>query len=253
LRAQFRERRGVERFTRGFKEILRQGREQGLVRARLRLKAATPRIANLASPSPLRLVAQPREQVLAAAACCAASAVTAPRAQGAVVRTATADWPAEQRRLARVIPLHELVVWGEQGQERLRQAAAGHQPVVRAEPAAAFSAALAVARTVLNDRAPEATDKRLALADRDACTGKHGDYYGGSLLEVSREADAELIGAVAVRPANGDEGANAKPLSASAEHAPGNALVSLSVDRIGYGGDVLAALRDETDGPHLTV
>src|SRR6266849_5657904 len=252
LLSQFRTRLGVDRFTRVFNEILRQGRVQGLVRDRLRLKDATHLIANIAIPSTLRLVAQTREQVLRAAACFAAAEVAAQRVHGEALRAASADMKEEQRLLARVVHLRELVVWGEQWQRRLREAAR-HQPLVSEEQEAAFSDALALAHKVLNDREPEAKDRLLSLADRDARTGKHGDYYDGYLLDVSLDADSELICAVEVLAANGDEGANAKHLIASEEQAQGNDIVSLSVDRIGYRGDVLAELSDEADGPQLTV
>ena len=252
LLSQFRTRLGVDRFTRVFNEILRQGRVQGLVRDRLRLKDATHLIANIAIPSTLRLVAQTREQVLRAAACFAAAEVAAQRVHLEALRAASADMKEEQRLLARVVHLRELVVWGEQWQRRLREAAR-HQPLVSEEQEAAFSDALALAHKVLNDREPEAKDRLLSLADRDARTGKHGDYYDGYLLDVSLDADSELICAVEVLAANGDEGANAKHLIASEEQAQGNDIVSLSIDRIGYRGDVLAELSDEADGPQLTV
>jgi transposase len=175
LLSPFRTRLGVERFTRVFNEILHQGRAQGLVKARLRLQEATHLIANIAIPSTLRLVAQTREQLLTAAECFSASEVAAHRAQVAAVRTATADLPEEQRRLARVTHLRDLVAWGEQWQRRLREAATGTQPLVGEEHAAAFGAALEVAPKVLNDREPQATDKLLSLTDPDARTGKHGD------------------------------------------------------------------------------
>jgi transposase len=253
LLSQFRTRLGVDRFTRVFNEILRQGRAQGLVKDRLRLKDATHLIANIALPSTLRLVAQTREQVLKAAECFAAGEVAAHRVHVEAVRAATADLKEEQRLLARVAHLRELVGWGEQWQKRLREAAAGPQPLVSAEQEAAFGDALQLAHKVLNDREPEATDKLLSLADQDARTGKHGDYYDGYLLDVSLDADSELICAVEVLPANGDEAANATHLIASEEHAHGNDIASLSVDRIGYRGDVLAELSDEADGPQLTV
>ena len=47
--------------------------------------------------------------------------------------------------------------------------------------------------------------------------------------------------------------ANATQLITSEEHAHGNDIASLSIDRIGYRGDVLAALSDAADGPQLTV
>ena len=133
LLSQFRTRLGVERFTRVFNEILRQGRAQGLVKDRLRLKDATHLMANIAIPSRLRLVAQTREQLLSAAECLAASEVAAHRAQIDAVRQATADLKEEQRLLARVAHLRALVAWGEQWQRRLREAAGGHRPVVSEE------------------------------------------------------------------------------------------------------------------------
>lgn len=211
LLAQFRTRLGVERCPRVFNEILRQGRARGLVKDRLRLKEATPLIANIAIPSTLRLVAQPREQRLTAAEGFAATEVAAQRAQVEAVRAATEDWQAEQRRLARGAHLRELVAWGDPWQQRLRAAAARHQPLVTDAQETAFSAALAVAHPVLNDREPEATDQLLALADPDARTGKHGDYYEGDLLAVSLDADSELICAVEVLPATAAEAANAPP------------------------------------------
>jgi transposase len=253
LLSQFRTRLGAERFTRIFNDILRQARARGLVKDRLRLKDATHLIANIAIPSTLRLVAQTREQLLTATECFAATEVAAHRADVEVVRAATADLAEEQRLLARVTHLRELVVWGEQWQQRLREAAESAQPMVSEEQAVAFSAALEVAHKVLNDREPGATDKLLSLVDSDARAGKHGDYYDGYLLDVSMDADSELIGALDVLPANGDEGANATSLITSEEHAHGNDIASLSIDRIGYRGDLLAQLSEAANGPQLTV
>ena len=105
---------GAERFTRVFNEILRQAWARGLVKDRLRLKDATHLIANVAIPSTLRLVAQARERLLTAAEGFAGAEVATHRAQVAGVRAATADLSEEQRLLARVTHLRELVGWGEQ-------------------------------------------------------------------------------------------------------------------------------------------
>ena len=253
LLSQFRTRLGTERFERVFNEILRQARAGGLVKDRLRLKDATHLIANVAIPSTLRLVAQTRAQLLSTAESFAAPEVAAPRAQVEVVRATTADLAEEQRLLARVTHLREIVAWGEQWQARLREAAARALPGVSEEHVAAFAAALELAHKVLNDRAPEAKDKLRSLVDPEVRTGKHGDYDDGYLLDVNMDADSELICALDVLPANADEAANAKPLIASEECAQGNDVASLSIDRIGYRGDVLAELSDATDGPQLIV
>jgi transposase len=253
LLSQFRTRLGAERFTRVFNEILRQARTRGLVKDRLRLKDATHLISNVAIPSTLRLVAQTRERLLTAAEDFAGREVVAHRVQVEMVRAATADLSEEQRLLARVTHLRELVGWGEQWQQRWREAAERAQPLVSQEHAVAFTAALELAHKVLNDREPAAQDKVRSLVDPEVRTGKHGDYYEGYLLDVSMDADSELLCAVDVLPANADEAANATQLIASEEHAHGNDVESLSIDRIGYRGDVLAALSDAADGPQLTV
>jgi transposase len=253
LLSQFRTRLGEERFRRVFNEILRQARAQGLVKDRLRLKDATHVIANVAIPSTLRLVAQTRERLLTAAEDFAGREVVAHRVQVEMVRAATADLSEEQRLLARVTHLRELVAWGEQWQQRWREAAERAQPLVSEKHAVAFTAALELAHKVLNDREPAAQDKLRSLVDPEVRTGKHGDYYEGYLLDVSMDADSELLCAVDVLPANADEAANATQLIASEEHAHGNDVASLSIDRIGYRGDVLAELSDTVDGPQLTV
>jgi transposase len=253
LLSQFRTRLGEERFRRVFNEILRQARAQGLVKDRLRLKDATHLIANIAIPSTLRLVAQTREQLLSAAEGFAATEVAAHRAQAEVVRVATVDLPEEQRLLARVTHLRELVAWGEPWRQRVREAADRAQPVVSEEQAGAFAAVLDVAHKVLNDREAEAKDKLRSLVDQEVRTGKHGDYYDGYLLDGSMDADSELICAVDILPANAEEAANAKQMIESEEQAHGNDVGSLSLDRIGYRGDVLAELRDAAEGPQLTV
>jgi transposase len=253
LLSQFRTRLGEERFTRVFNEIVRQARAQGLVKDRLRLKDATHVIANVAIPSTVRLVAQTRERLLTAAEGFAGTEIAAHRAQSEVIRAATADLSEEQRLLARVTHLRELVVWGEQWQQRLREATERAQPLVGEKHAVAFAAALELAHKVLNDREPAAQDKLRSLVDPEVRTGKHGDYYEGYLLDVSMDADSEVLCAVEVLPANGDEAANATQLIAAEEYAHGNDVASLSIDRIGYRGDVLAELSDTVDGPQLTV
>lgn len=67
------------------------------------------------------------------------------------------------------------------------------------------------------------------------------------------DADSELICALDVLPANGDEGANATSLITSEEQAHGNDIASLSIDRIGFRGDLLAQLSEAANGPQLTV
>ena len=249
LLSQFRTRLGAERFAKVFNEILRQARAAGLVKDRLRLKDATHLIANIAVPSTIRLVAQTREQLLAAAASFTPEEVAHHRQAALLTRQATADLKDEARLLARVAQLRELITWGAAWQERLELGA----PPVSPEVYDAFAAALSSARKVLGDRAPKAKDKLIALTDPDARRSYHGAYYDGYLLDLSLDADSGLICALELLPANADEAADAKRLIESEEAAHGNDIASLSMDAIGYHGPALKALSDEPDGPQLTV
>lgn len=249
LLSQFRTRLGAARFARVFQEILRQARAKGLVKERLRLKDATHLIANIAVPATLRLVAQTREELLAAAESFAPDEVAEQRQAALAIRQTTSDLKDEARLQARVGQLRELSAWGAAWQARLEFGA----PPVSPEVFAAFVAALASARKVLGDREPNAKDKLVALTDSAARRSKHGEYYDGYLLDVLLDADSDLICGIDVLAANADEAANATHLSASAEAAHGNDIESLSIDSIGFNGAVLKALSDDDEGPQLTV
>jgi transposase len=249
LLTHFRKRLGVERLQRVFDEVLRQARAAGLVKDRLRLKDATHVIANIAIPATIQLVAQTREKLLAAAEPFASSEVAQHRQEAVETRTATADLNDATRLLRRVEHLRRLVSWAAAWQQRLDLGA----PPVSVQVYEDFVTALACARKVLNDREPKASDKLLSMTDVDARRNKHGTYYDGYLLDVSMDADSELICAVDLLPSNSDEAANARPLIESEETAQGNDVERLSMDAIGYNGAVLKALSDDPDGPQLTV
>lgn len=250
LLSQFRTRLGQERFTQVFHEVLRQAREKGLVKDRLRLKDATHVLANIAVPTTIRLVAQVRTRLLDSAECFAQAEVAAHRQRALEISLATADLKEEARLLRRVEHLRELVEWGDVWRERLLQA---RPPLCSGSQQEAFEAALELAHKVLNDRAPKARDKLVALSDTDARRGKHGAYYHGYLLDLSMDADSDLICNLDLLPANADEAADARSLIEGEEAAHGNDVESLSIDGVGYNGAVLKALSDDETGPRLTV
>ena len=78
--------------------------------------------------------------------------------------------------------------------------------------------------------------------DPDARRGKHGQWYDGYLVDVMMDADSELITALDVLPANGDEAANAAELVREEEAAHGNDIESLSIDGVAFQGPVLREL-----------
>lgn len=245
----FRQRLGPQRWQHILPELVRQARAAGLVKDRLRLKDATHVIANIAVPATMQLVAQTRDQWLRAAEPFAAAEVTAHRQAADDLRTATSALPNEVRLLRRVEHLRTLVTWAAAWQERLDLGA----PPVAVEVYEAFATALALAHKVLQDRPPPAPDQLRSLTDTDARRSKHGDYYDGYLLDVLLDADSELITALDVLPANGDEAVNAEALLAQEEQAQGNHVAALSIDSIGFNGPVLQALSAAADGPQVTV
>jgi transposase len=243
----FRERVGAERMQAIFQEVLGRARELGLVRDRLRLKDATHVLANIAIPSTLRLVANTRDQLLEALLPFAAERVDEERRRAQAIQEASDDLRDDERLLRRVTHLREILAWadGVLHGEALGAAAAACQDKLRS--------ALTLAHKVLSDRDdPQAGDKVVSVHDPDARCGKHGNFYEGYLIDVAMDADSELITAINVLPANGDEGGDAVALIEQEEAAQGNDVEAVSIDGAGYRGSVLRELTDP-EGLNLEV
>ena len=228
----FRARLGPGAHERAFQALLAQAREHGLVKDRLRLKDATHLVADLAAHSALSLLAQARRRLLEALRPYAPQRVAREEAQAEQVRLATAEAPDAQRLLARAEHLRAILAWADECQG---------QPPAEGDPAVA--GACERARKVLDDRSdPDGDDRLRGLADPDARRGWHGQWYTGYLLDVSVDADSELVTAVNVLPANGDEAADAAVLVRQEEQYHGNDVAALSMDGAGFRGDVLRDL-----------
>jgi len=238
LLSQFRTRVGVARQQALFDQVVTQAREYGLIRDRLRLKDATHVIANIAVPSTLRLVAQTRQRLLEAARPYAPEQVASDAAEAEVVRQATADLPDTDRLVARVTHLRAIVAWADAVQQDL-----GPLPAAPDQERTRFEAALTLAHRVLADRdEPDKGDQVRSVVDPDARCGKHGAYFDGYLLDISLDADSELLTALNLLPGNGDEARDAPTLLAAEQRAQGNAVEALSIDGIGWNGEVLRTL-----------
>ena len=236
----FRRRVGPQRHEDLLQALVGQAREAGLVKDRLRLKDATHVIANIAIPSTIRLVAETRDQLLQAAQPLAPARVAEAHAHAAVLRQATADLSDEARLLQRVNHLREIVAWADTLPADAAQWARVAPPVQQT-----FTAALALAHHVLADReSPAAGDKVVSVHDPAARWGKHGDYYHGYLFDLTMDAESELITAVNILPANGDETADAQVLITQEESAQGNDVQALSIDGIGFRGKRLREWQD---------
>jgi hypothetical protein len=97
-----------------------------------------------------------------------------------------------------------------------------------------FEEAISWAHHVLadQDRPPskkkgEKRDRLLSLVAPEARQGKHGIYYAGYQLDISLDASSELLTAVNVLPANGDEAADAETLIRTEEMAHHNDIQEL--------------------------
>jgi transposase len=236
----FRERVGADAHQQIFQELIAQAREHGLVKDRLRLKDATHVLANIAVPSTLTLVAQTRDRLLEAARPYAAERVVQEEAEAARLRTATADLPAAERLLHRVSHLRALVAWVDGWFPQVEQEAPeGDVSLQR------LREALALAHHVLHDREhPDASDKVISVHDIEARRGWHHEWFAGYLFDMAEDADSELITSMDVLPPSGDEAANATALIQQEEQAHGNDIEALSIDGIGFRGDLIEQWTD---------
>jgi len=235
----FRDRVGAEALERIFQAVLGQARELGLVKDRLRLKDATHIIANIAIPSTIRLVAETRDQLLEAAEPFASREVQAHWQQADIISSQSEELSDKERLVLRVQHLRGVLAWADDlpRSEVFDQAdASAQEELLRS---------LELAHKVLADREdPKAGDKVISVHDPDARCGKHCGFYSGYLGDITMDADSELITALEVLPANGDEGADAAHLIRQEEAAHGNDVAALSIDGAGYRGEVLRELTD---------
>ncbi len=243
----FRDRVGAERMQEIFHVVVGRARELGLVRNRLRLKDATHILANIAVPSTIRLVADTRDELLKAVRPFAVERADEETRRAEEIRVASDDLPDAERLLRRVTHLRAVLAWADAVPA---SAAWGAADAACQEK---LQAALALAHKVLADRDdPKAGDKVVSVHDPDARCGKHGDYFDGFLLDVAMDADSQIITAVNVLPANGNEGGDAAYLIQQEEKAQGNDVEAVSIDGAGYRGPVLRELTDP-EGLNLEV
>lgn len=234
----FRQRLGPTRLQAVFDNLVGQARRLGLVKDRLRLKDATHIIANIAVPSTIRLVAEVRDQLLDALRPFAAARVAEEEQRAEDIRQGTEDARDEERLVQRVAHLRAVLAWADDlpGQESFAHGSEQSWEQLQA--------ALALAHKVLVDREAKAKDKVISAQDPDARRGKHGDWYEGYLVDVAMDADSEIITAVNVLPANGDDGADTAHLIRQEEQAHGNDVEQVSIDGAGFRGSVLQELTD---------
>jgi len=236
----FRGRLGTAGFREVFDQVVGQAREHGLVKDRLRLKDATHVIADIAIPTTLTLVAQTRDKLLAAAEVFDPLRVEGERVNAQLLRQRTRGQNDEQRLVARVTHLREILAWvdvlppPEDGPNNN-----AWQTLLERRQ---------LAHKILHDQEhPDAGDRTRSTVDPDARRAKHGQWYDGYQLDISMDADSELITQINVLAANDDVAADAVELVRQEEATHGNDIEKLSMDGAGFNGPVLRELEDPED------
>jgi len=247
LLSQFRTRLGEACYQRLFDGVVAQARQHGLVKDRLRVKDATHVIANIAIPSTIQLVAQVRDKLLDSLQPYDPDRVKAALSEVERIRQVTGDLKDEERLHQRVQQLRQLVAWADDVQAHLT-------PTVSPDPyQVRFETALATAHKLLADQAnPDGPDRLRSAVDAEARRGKHGHYYDGYACDISQDPDSEILTALNVLPANGDEAADARTLIEAEQAVHHNQVAALSIDSIGFQGAVLRDL-SQPEGLNLTV
>lgn len=233
----FRGRLGVEGFQQVFAQVVAQARGHGLVKDRLRLKDASHVIANIAVPTTLTLVAQTRDKLLAAAKAFDPLRVEGERVNAELLRERTRGQQDEQRLVARITHLREILAWIDllTPPEDADTNATWKRLVERCQ----------LAHKILHDQDhPREGDHTRSTVDPDPRRSKHGEWYDGYLLDILVDPDSEIITQVNVLAANGDEAADAIELIRKEEETHGNNIDAVSIDGAGFNGPVLRELED---------
>lgn len=249
----FRGRLGTEGFERVFHQVVAQARQAGLVKDRLRLKDASHVVASIAVPTTLALIAQIRDRLLNAGETSDPEGAKGHRLEAELIRQRTKDDRDEVRLEARVKHLEDILEWSRALVENHsstskppKDSTDSPDPPEPSDPTVGKLRELQkLAEKILHDHDHPGEGKRtLSVVDPDARRGKHGAFYDGYLTDILLDADSEIITNVHVLEACGDEARDAIKLLREEQAAHGNRIESLSMDGIGFHGEVL----DELEG-----
>jgi transposase len=232
LLTKFRGRLGSDGFKKVFTELVKAARRAGLIKDRLRLKDASHVIANIAVPTTIKLFAQLRDRLLEQLAVFDPEAALGFRVAADSLRAATKDQDAGVRLEGRVKLLEDILHC---------------VSVLVAPPDATGNRAWQslcelrqIGEKVLYDHAnPDAGHKTLSVFDSEARRGKHGEWYDGYTVDVMMDADSELITALQVLEAGGDEAKSCVELVRCEQEAHGNKIGEISMDGAGCNGEML--------------
>jgi hypothetical protein len=208
------------------------------VKDRLRIKDATHVLADIAIPAGLQLVARARNKLLSAARPFDPERVAGERVRTEVIRTSSDGQGLEAKLAARVEHLRDILAWTS---ELAPPQDADTNPTWQA-----LQHAIHIAHKVLGGHDhPQDKDKLRSTVDPDARRGRHGEFYDGYFVDVTIDADSELITAVSVLPADGNESADTLTLLAQEQSAHGNQVEAISIDGAGFDGPVIRQVQEQ--------
>lgn len=240
----FRSRLGADGHQQIFQAVLKQARGHGLVKDRLRIKDATHVVADIAVPAGLELVAAARNKLLSVAQPFDPERVAGERVRIESIRAFSDGKNLDARLAARVEHLRDIVAWTT---ELIPPGDADTNPTWRT-----LQQAIAIAHKVLGGHdQPKEKDKIRSTVDPDARRGKHGEYYDGYMLDVLIDADSELITAVNVLPADGNESADTLALLDQEQSAHSNVIEAISIDGAGFDGPMLRQVQERGVTPFV--
>lgn len=234
LLCKFRGRLGAEGFKKVFDRLVGFAREAGLVRDRLRLKDASHVIANIAVPTTLQLLAQLRNHMLAAISKIDPLAAAGFEIEAERIREETDAADDAAKLAARLALVQDILHW------ICRQ----EEPPGSDDPHwKRLQAVRELAEKITDDVLhPGKGHRTLSVVDPDARRGKHGDFFDGYLIDVMMDADSEIVTEIEVLPADGDEAQDTVHLVEMEQETHGNQIEQLSIDGIGFNGEMLRNL-----------
>ena len=164
--------------------------------------------------------------------------MAAEEAEAACVRQVTADLTDVDRVAHRVAHLRTMVAGADGLQQDL-----GPLPASPDQERTRVEAALALAHRVLADRDdPDTGDQGRRVVDPEARCGTPGASVAGYRLDIRLDADSAWRTALNLLPGNGDEAREPQTRLAAEARAQGHAVEAVSIDGMGWNGEVWRAL-----------
>lgn len=237
IMTRFRGRLGKERYEQMFQELVSQARKAGVVKDQLRLKDASHILANISIPSTMALVSQIRQRLLGLIGEEDAEAAAGYELAVQTMRENTKDASDPIRLNERVELLVDILAFAKNKLANKDELIANRTKLQEA---------VELAESIVEQKKEPKTKRKVrSVVDPDARRGKHGEYYDGYTLDISMDADSEIITAINVIEAGASEAESAITLIEQERSAQGNAPKELSMDGAGNSGPMIRTLESE--------